>query len=230
MERYSAVRQQLNRNPQTISMQNWVENYICGTQADQKVVGNRCDNLNLPVTQLMFDRKNRWAHVCPYVIDAIDYDHCWIEESDLDGSRPQDIEMLLLQQLQDFKKTPPAHDPVLQGPAPLPALWKTFITFFPRITRESRTGPFPLIDEMYLRLLPVFVLEGMMFGEFYPGCPSKGIYNDQWPKSFVCPFTAFVMRYMARHDHLFITRGTPIWDAYKSFFPQEAGANQETSL
>lgn len=219
MEKFSAVKQQPNRNPQMISMQNWVENYMCGTQADQKVVGNRHDNLDLPVTQLMFDRKNRWAHVCPYVIDALDYDHCWIEESDIDGSNPADIENMLLRQLEEFKKAPPAHDPALHGPAPLPVLWKTFITFLPRIVRSSRSGPFPLIDDIYVRLLPAFVKEGLMYGEFYPGCPSTGIYNNQWPKSFVCPFPSFVIRYMARHDHLFITPNTPIWDAYKSYFP-----------
>ncbi len=219
MNTFSAVRKQPERTPQMISMQNWVENYVCGTQAEQKVVGNRHDNLNLTVTQLMFDRKNRWAHVCPYVIDALDYDSCWLEESDLDGSHPSAIAHLLLTQLKDFKKTPPAHDPVLQGPAPLPALWKTFITFFPRIVRNPRSGPFPLIDDLYTQLLPSFVREGLMFGEFYPGCPSTGIYNPEWPKSFVCPFPAFVMRYMAKHDHLFITRNSAIWDAYNSYFP-----------
>jgi hypothetical protein len=223
MERFSTIKRQANRTPQMISVQNWLENFICGTRADQKVVGNRFDNLNQPVTQLMFDNRNRWAHVCPYVSDSMDYDHCWIEKSELDGSDPAAIESLLLKQLEDFKSTPPVHDPVPgREPALLPVLWKTFVTFFPRIVREPRTGPFPLIDNLYSRLLPEFVRHGLMFGEFYPRCPTVGIYNDRWPKSFVCPYPAFVIRYMARHDYLFITPNSVIWDAYTTYFPMES--------
>jgi len=132
MDRFSVVKKQLNRTPQVISLQNWVENYICGTQKPQNVVGNRQDDLGLSVTQLMFDNKNRWAHVCPYVRDALDYDHVWVEESDLDGGNPADIENLLLHHIQNFKNTPPSYDPTLNGqPAFLPVLWKTFIIFFP---------------------------------------------------------------------------------------------------
>ena len=223
MERFSTIKRRADRNPQMISVQNWLENYICGTREDQKVVGNRCDNLDQPVTQLMFDNRNRWAHVCPYVSDSIDYDNCWIEESELDGRDPAAIESLLLKLLEEFKRAPPAHDPTLaREPASLPVLLKTFVIFFPHIVREPRAGPLPLIDELYSRLLPQFVRHGLMFGEFYPRCPTVGIYNDQWPKSFVSPYPAFVIRYMARHDHLFITPDSAIWDAYTTYFPRRA--------
>lgn len=220
MDRFSVVKRQLNRTPQMISMQNWVENFICGIQKDQNVIGNRHDNLGLLVTQLMFDNKNRWAHVCPFVRDALDYDHVWIEESDLDGHNPTAIENLLLNQMQNFKSTLPAYDPILNGqPASLPALWKTFITFFPSMLRKPRQGRFPLIDSIYANLILTFVQEGLMFGGFYPVCPITGIYNTQWNKPFICPFPAFAVRYLAQQDHLFLNQNSSERAAYKSYFP-----------
>jgi hypothetical protein len=220
MDRFSVVKKQLNRTPQVISLQNWVENYICGTQKPQNVVGNRQDDLGLSVTQLMFDNKNRWAHVCPYVRDALDYDHVWVEESDLDGGNPADIENLLLHHIQNFKNTPPSYDPTLNGqPAFLPVLWKTFIIFFPNILRKPRNGRFPLIDDIYTKLISTFVQEGLMFGGFYPVCPITGIYNTAWNNPFVCPFPAFAIRYLIQQDHLFLNQNSPEWSIYRSYFP-----------
>jgi hypothetical protein len=221
LEKFADVKKRSDRTPHMISMQNWVENYICGTQAGQNVVGNRRDNLGLPVSELMFKNGNRWTHVCPYVRDAVDYDQCWIEESPLDGSDPAQLENLLLEQLTTFKAAPPAHDPVAQNhqPAPLPILWKNFITFFPRIVRQPRTGPFALMDDVQAKLLPLFIQNGLLFGAFYPGCPTTGIHNDQWNKAFVCPFAAFVVRYLAQHDHQFIGVNSPNRAAYRSYFP-----------
>ena len=220
MDRFSIVKKQLNRTPQMISMQNWVENYVCGTQKDQNVVGNRQDDLGLFVTQLMFDNKNRWAHVCPYVRDSLDYDHVWLEESDLNGQTPDDIEKLLLYHIQEFKSTYPPYDPTLNGqPASLPVIWKTFIIFFPSIIRKPRNGRFPLIDNIYKKLISTFVQEGLMFGGFYPVCPITGLYNTQWNNPFVCPFPAFAIRYLVQQDHLFLNQNSPEWYFYKSYFP-----------
>jgi hypothetical protein len=216
MERFSAVRAAENRTPQMASMQNWVERFICGTNPHQMAVGKREDEFGLKVTQLMFDNKNRWAHVCPFVRDSLDYDHFWIEESNLNDDSAA-LERLLRGQMTDFKSCPPEYDPAPTGvAAPLPTLWKTFFTFFPRIKVQSK-GPFPLFDDLHARLKSEFIRAGLMLGQFYAGCRVPAIYNLSW-RALNSPYPAFAIRYMAKHDRLFISAGTPEREEYRKYF------------
>jgi heptaprenyl diphosphate synthase len=201
-------------------MINWVEGYICGTRPKQMVVGNRLDSNGNLVTQTLFDTRDKQAHVCPFVRDSIDRDLFWIEESFLDASDPNDIEQLLRKQIQDFKDQVPPHDPLATGnPAGLPELWKTFLTFFPRIIHKSKQGAFPFMDTLHQNLKPDFVRNGLMLGQFYAGCPEPAIYNPMWKGPLLSPYPTFAIRYMAVHDKLFISQNTPEWTIYKSFFP-----------
>lgn len=219
MEKFSLVLKDVSKTPQMATMQRWVEKYICGTSQKQGVVGNRTDDFEITVTPLMFDNKNRWAHVCPFIRDSLDYDDFWIEESDLDEQSHDAIEQLLLLQIDDFKNCPPVYDPVSEGQgAKLPILWKTFLTFFPYIRHRSR-GPVQLIDDLHAKLKPVFVESGLMLGQFYAGCPVGAVYNPSWTNVLTSPYPAFAIRYMAKHDKLFIKPESPDFEFYKRFFP-----------
>lgn len=218
MERFSAVKAAENRTPQMASMQNWVERFICGTNPHQMVVGNREDGLGLKVTQLMLENKNRWAQVCPFVRDSLDYDHFWIEESSLGGDSAA-LEKLLMDQIRDFKRCPPEYDPAATGVgAKLPILWKTFLTFFPRIKAQSK-GSFALFDDLHARLRKEFIPAGLMLGQFYAGCEAPAIYNTSW-RALISPYPAFAIRYMAKHDKLFIPEGTSEHEKYRKYFPE----------
>jgi hypothetical protein len=217
MERFSTVKNNPRSSP-TAVMQNWVERYICGVNKNQSVVGNRKDEFGTIVTQLMYDNKNRWAHVCPFVRDSLDYDMFWIEESDVEDRHR--IEELLNQQLVQFKSCPPAFDPVATGKAAdLPVSLKTFLTFFPRIRLRSK-GLFPMFDEIHKSLKPDFIRAGLMLGQFYAGCPVASVYNPLWKGPLISPYPAFATRYMAKHDSLFISRGTREFEEYKKYFTQ----------
>lgn len=219
MERFSVVLNDPTRTPEMEGMQKWVEKFICGTFRPQSVVGNRVDDYGLTVTQLMFDNKNRWAHVCPFIRDSLDYDQFWIKESDLDNEAPDAIEQLLREQIEEFKQCPPAFDPIAEGKgAQLPILWKTFLIFFPRFMHFSR-GAVPLIDGLHSKLKPIFVQAGLMLGQFYAGCPVGAVYNPAWPNVLTSPYPAFAIRYMAKHDKLFITTNSPEYESYEKFFP-----------
>jgi hypothetical protein len=219
MEKFSLVSKDPARTPQMATMQRWVEKFICGTSQQQGVVGNRVDDFGIEVTQLMYDNKNRWAQVCPFIRDSLDYDHFWIEESDLDERSAEAIEQLLLKQIDDFKSCHPNYDPVAEGRgATLPILWKTFLTFFPHVRHRSG-GPVPLIDDLHARMKPLFVQAGLMLGQFYAGCPVGAIYNPLWTNVLTSPYPAFAVRYMAKHDKLFIKPESPDYKYYESFFP-----------
>jgi hypothetical protein len=202
-------------------MQNWTERYVCGVSAKQGVVGNRDDGFGGKVTQLMFDNHSRLAEVCPFVRDSLDYDVFWIEESNFDDSQVDEIEHLARRQLVDFKTAEPAFDPETQGPAQLPVLWKTFLTFFPRVIHKSRvTAGFPLFDDLHAKLKPDFIKAGLMLGQFYAGCPQPAIYNEEWTGPLASPYPAFAIRYIAKHDKLFISPTSSEYEIYKKFFPE----------
>lgn len=220
LERFSVVQADANRTASMSTMQKWVEMFICGTRKPQSVVGNRTDDYGIKVTQLMFDNRNRWAQVCPFIRDSLDYDQFWIAESDLDNRSPDAIKNLLLQVIDDFKKRDPAFDPVAEGKgAVLPILWKTYLIFFPQISYRSRV-PLPLIDGLHEELKPIFVKAGLMLGQFYAGCPQAAVYNPEWVHVLTSPFPAFAVRYMAKHDSLFIATDDPGYESYTGFFPK----------
>jgi hypothetical protein len=218
MDKYWVAKQSSNPTLPMLQMQKWVERYICGTNINQGVVGKREDDLGIKVTQLMFTNKNRWAHVCPFIRDSLDYDEFWIEESDLIND--VDIETLLLKQIGDFKNAPPAHDPIASGQgAKLPILWKTFLTFFPRLLHRP-IGGYPLMDNLHAKLKPVFIQEGLMLGQFYARCPAEATWNPMWKGPLISPWPAFAIRYMAKHDHIFLKNDATAMAVYnRQFFP-----------
>lgn len=218
MQTFSSIKISSTRPPEVASLQNWIEKFVCAPQSKQNVINNRCDDFDQPVTKLMFDNRNRWAHVCPFVRDSLDYDMFWMELSSLDGQHPEAIERLLRQQMKDFQLCEPAYNPVAKNKAAeFPVLWKTFMTFFP-IKRHSEDGvAFPLFKRLHDLLKPDFVQAGLMLGQFYAGCPQEGIYNRHWP-ALQSPRPAFAIRYMAKHDKLFVKEDQPEYVHYQKFF------------
>jgi hypothetical protein len=107
----------------------WIEKYICGTQRLQQVVGNRADPRGGTVSQASFDKKEKVAHICPFVQESLALDNFWIEESPL-ADIPA-IEAMITAQITPFLQALPAHDQLMTGPAPMPTGLKTFLTFFP---------------------------------------------------------------------------------------------------
>src|SRR5437588_187928 len=133
----------------------------------------------------MFNNCSRWAQVCPFVRDALDYDLFWIAQSPL--VEQAGIEKLLLEQKAQFIATPPVHDPLAVGPAKLPTLWKIFTTFFPEIKHRGKSaGPLKMFDDLHLKLRTTFRSAGLMLGQFYPNCPEEGLHNKAF-RSLVSP-------------------------------------------
>src|SRR5258708_3391018 len=99
MRKFSEVEADQTRSPQMGDMQTWIRRFICVVKPRQLVVGKRTDHLsNLPVTQELFDAKDRAAHVCPFVQTSLDRDEYWLEESTLSNDDQAGIEALLLRQ------------------------------------------------------------------------------------------------------------------------------------
>jgi hypothetical protein len=218
MREFGIVANDPTRSREMARMQKWVRSYLCAVTARQNAVGNRIDHTGKLLTQELFDAKDRRAHLCPFVQDALDLQAVFMDESSLDGSKPQEIEALLLSQLVDFKARHPAYDPVVTGkPAQPPALWKTFITVFPMVIHSK--GPMQLFEDIHGRLKLEFIKNGMMLGQFYFGCPVLGIHNSKWASPLWSPHPAFALRYMVGEDILFNQPNPENFSAFRTYFP-----------
>jgi hypothetical protein len=194
--------------------------FICGTMPAQNVVGNR-DDPKLPgqhVTQALFDNDARLAHVCPFVLNAIDRDLFWINESDLDDQAK--IQQFLLNQIPTFIKQPPAYDPSKTvKPAPAyPCILKTWMTVFPNVTNPGPGGTH-LLELIHQAIKVQFVQQGLALGQFYQGCPQEAVYNKPWTRVLWMPYPAFAIRYLVKHDLLFNPPGSPTYADYRRYFP-----------
>jgi hypothetical protein len=61
-----------------------------------------------------------------------------------------------------------------------------------------------------------------MLGQFYAGCTVEAARNPLWKGPLKAPYPSFAIRYMAKHDHLFIKPNDPSnpnWVIYKKYFP-----------
>ena len=216
MKEFSALSSDPSRTPEMRTMQRWVEKYLCGVTPSQQVVGNRRDPNGI-VTQYVYDQKDRRAHVCPFVQDTLDRSRVSMEQSDCDGSDEPTLIQVLLDQIPSFLASPLPFDPaVTSAPAGVPHLWKTFITFFPRI--RYRKGHLPLFERVQGALKLQFVQRGLMIGQFYHGCPQPGLYNPAF-RPLVAPYPTFAIRYMVQDDKLFNSGSPSIFSAYRKFFP-----------
>ena len=219
MERYSiAVADAIKNNrSEWSSIKKWIENFICGVQRQQQVVGNRQTPSGGTVSTLEFSMRERIAQVCPFVKDSIDQNYFWIEESPI--ADVGNIEAYLLSQILPFIQAPPDHDPWRDGAPPAPVWLKTFFTFFPHYMLPSPKQPDLAVDQMYARVRPGFMNAGLMLGQFYHGCDQPSVYNPKWRDVLTCPYLAFAIRYMAPHDRLFIKPGSVGHDKFQKLFP-----------
>jgi hypothetical protein len=199
-------------------MVNWLEKTICGTQPKQSVVGNRPLVEGGTVTQEMFDRQERAAHVCPFVRNSLDANLFWFEESPLGRGDQKLIEQRLSAMVDEFQNMDPAHHPQPDKvPAIEPSVLKAFLLIFPNLHVRGGGGVSDkFMDDVHAAIKPAFVANGLMLGQFYPSCPFEGIYNQSW-LALTSPIPAFAARYMVRHDRPFIPN--ELMSTYEKFFP-----------
>jgi hypothetical protein len=220
VEEFTAVEQSLSgRSYHMIAMVKWVRN-LCVPRKGHPVVGNRHFPPGSDVTQRMFDRKEKAAHVCPFVEDSINARLFGIEESLLGDSDISTIEALILSYIGIFKQAPPAHDPVpLHQPATLPALLKTTLTIFPNINSTKSASAVAILN-LHKKLKPEFMRNGLMLGEFAPNYRSGNIYSPGHPPNVSsAPTPSLAIRYMAQHDEIFTPISHPCRPFYDAYFP-----------
>jgi hypothetical protein len=219
MRPFNEVLKDPSRSYEMERQQTRVLKFICGTMPAQNVIGNRDDPkvAGQHVTQALFDSGARIAHVCPFVLNAIDRDFFSIDESDL--ADRASIEQLLLSQIPAFVRQQPVYDPAGAGkPAPgYPYILKTWMTVFPNIA-NPRPGGTHLLEVVHQAVKVQFVRHGLAIGQFYQGCPQEAVYNKLWTRVLWMPYPAIAIRYLVKHDRLFNPQGSPTYADYRRYF------------
>jgi hypothetical protein len=143
--------------------------------------------------------------VCPYTAAAINRETFWVGCVDSPDLAPEDIADNVAGLVTEFSRLPPT-----EGPA---GLLKTVLILFPAV------ADYGVIDAAQRRLKERFVSQGLMIGQFYPGCTEPGIRNPDF-RPLQSPVPLLAIRHMASSDFPFIA-GKAEWveDYLKKFAP-----------
>ncbi|AYF75401.1 hypothetical protein D7D52_17775 [Nocardia yunnanensis] len=85
----------------------------------------------------------------------------------------------------------------------------TLVTVFPGLTRHD------LVDEVHAERKTEVVAEGMMLGQFYPGCPVPGLWDRDF-RPLDAPLPLLVLRSMMSTDFPFLAARTDWLYSYLS--------------
>jgi hypothetical protein len=198
------------------SMICWVRTALCKYRSAQNIIGNRKDAQGGAVTAAMAaDPNDKRAHGCPFVLDSIETKQFFIAKSLLGDNDEAEIEMLVHDQIDDFKNRHPAYDPVItHQPCPGASLFKTDLIFFPNVDDQNGCQ---LVIRVRDNLKEEFMKNGMMLGEFFPSNKSGSLYNPKY-HALTAPIPAFAIRYMVADDRIFATK-PPFKALYELYFP-----------
>lgn len=149
----------------------------------------------------------RWAHeylvedhpdlgragpVCPYVPPSLENDLLWLTVHP--GTNPplDGLATAAEQYGRWFRRLPPQSGRLAQ--------YKAILILLPDLPPER--GP-EVIDVVQRALKPRFVADGLMIGEFYPGCSKHGLWNHHFrPLSSTVPL--LTIRHMVAADAAFL--------------------------
>lgn len=147
----------------------------------------------------------REGAVCPFTPTSIRKEAFWVGCADFPDITELDIEKTTVNMVTRFLQLPPTAEP--------DTLFKTILILFPAVTDYS------LIGQVQRRLKDKFVSQGLMIGQFYPGCEEPGIWNSRF-KPMQSPFALLAIRHMVSNDFPFlIEKADWVADYLKRFAP-----------
>lgn len=94
--------------------------------------------------------------------------------------------------------------------------YKVIINAYPHIKKEE----YYKIEAIQNELKPLFVEEGLMIGQFYPGCKEKGLWNDNF-FPLDSPIALLAIRNMAITDIAFLMSNDTFVKKYLEIFGEK---------
>jgi len=156
----------------------------------------------------------RAGPVCPFSAVSISKETFWVGCADRADLTANDIEEIAADVIPVFHGLPP-----VDGPG---AATKSILILFPQITDYS------IIDEAQRRLKEKSIPDGLMIGQFYPGCEEPGVRNSEF-RPLQSPLPLLAIRYMVSSDFPFLAPKTRWVEEYlKKFAPSVPPAVRTT--
>ena len=131
----------------------------------------------------------RSGAVCPFTKASLEKDMFWVGATAEKYTSADDLVTLIGNLASQFRDLPGA-----EGKA---AVFKTTLVLLPNVT------DYALIDAAHEKLKSDFITEGLMIGQFYPGCEVPGLWNPLF-RPLDAPMPMLVVRHMVATDFPFL--------------------------
>jgi hypothetical protein len=174
---------------------------LCMAQATQKLFEDLYAYLHNKIA-CPDPHLGRSGDVCPFVGPALNQFHSMYfgaYEGELD---PSPILEAMRHLIALFPTLSPIHSPGSD--------FKAIILTFPGLSLD---GGSRLIDPLQKALKPEVTAQGLMIGQFYPGCPEPGLHNSDF-RPLSTPFPILVLRPMHLTDLMFLMSSPEYFRAY----------------
>lgn len=94
-------------------------------------------------------------------------------------------------------------------------LFNTISILFPTMPKDA----VHMIDEIQCGLKPEFVRQGLMIGQFYPGCSEPGLHSETF-RPLDSPISLIAIRNMVESDWVFLKENLEFQQAYKKLYTE----------
>lgn len=150
----------------------------------------------------------RKGAVCPFTKKAYDLNFFWVTVQNSWQISPENLISTFYRYKNIFKSLAPN--------AEGENIFKTISILFPFIDKNQ----FKIIEEVQESLKPAFVKEGIMIGQFYPGCSQPGLNNSAF-RPLNAPLPLLAIRNMVESDLPFLVGNPEFEKSYHTRFQKE---------
>jgi len=150
----------------------------------------------------------RAGPVCPFTAPAVQLGQIWAAVAPKTIDTIESLTQISLQGKKFFQNAPENESE--------PKYYKAAMILFPHLnTHQGHT----IIETIQRQLKPVFLADGLMFGQFYQGCPEPGLSNPMFRPLF-SPIPLLAIRYMVASDIAFLKHDPNMMEYYNFYIPE----------
>lgn len=150
----------------------------------------------------------RAGPVCPFTAPAVKLGQIWAGVAPKTADTIDSVVQISLEGKEFFQNAPENESE--------PKYYKAIMILFPHLNTLQGHG---IIESAQLLLKPVFVASGLMFGQFYQGCPEPGLLNPKFRPLF-SPIPLLAIRYMVTSDIAFLKHDPSMMEHYNFHIPK----------
>jgi hypothetical protein len=152
--------------------------------------------------------------VCPFTAPAVKLGQIWIAVAPNTANTVDTLAQVSLEGKEFFLNAPENKNESKD--------YKAVMILFPHLNTHDGH----MVIESTQRLLkPSFVSMGLMFGQFYQGCPEPGLANPMFRPLF-SPIPLLATRYMVASDIAFLQEPN-MFKHYRRYFPESGEASEK---